>query len=92
MSSFAPTLKYKYRPVQCSNCNWRGKRGFRTGRFACPCCGAHGSQVKFITQIDRDLHAALWPTYSRIAATGRRTLDQIRDELKQIVAQTRRFI
>jgi hypothetical protein len=40
--------KYDYRPVECSRCGWRGRRGYRVTWPACPQCLAHAQNIKFV--------------------------------------------
>lgn len=44
--------QYNYRPVECTECGWRGRRGFNVSWGACPSCLASGHKIKFCSPKD----------------------------------------
>lgn len=43
---------YDYRPVECLDCGWRGKRGFNVMWCRCPRCSAHAERIQFVRKSD----------------------------------------
>jgi hypothetical protein len=57
MSCQKKTRTYVYRPVACTECSWRGRRGFNVTWPACPRCHAPGHKVKFVCAEDKGQEA-----------------------------------
>jgi hypothetical protein len=55
--------KYVYEKVRCTQCNWKGKRGFRVGWQACPSCLASADYIEFVNEEHRleQARGAQWP-------------------------------